>query len=380
MNIRVFLLVNLFLLLATYIQAQVTIGMGSPPEDGAILQLKQKDGAGANSVKGLLLPRVSLSDLDNLFPMFTDNGSGGYEEGVKADLDAAHAGLMVYNVNTKGCDIRRGVYTWSGDQWNYVGLNSYDGSSGYSFDRSRDSLALVALYNSTGGSGWTDKTNWLSNKPITEWAGVTCVEGCVNGKADVAVTGIHFENNNLVGQLPADLKNIVNLTELSLPVGQLDGSIPSWLSDLTKLQAIDLRSNQFSGVIPTELAGLSDLVILDLQNNQLDGPIPAGLENLTQLSYLNLAYNEQLTGTIPTGLGSLAKLMYLDLQYCSFSGNIPSLFSNLINLISINLSGNQLAGDIPVNLLSVTIKGFCPQYMSGGAIINSNPWTNYNCQ
>ena len=36
-----------------------------------------------------------------------------------------------------------------------------------------DRSALVALYNSTGGANWTRKDNWLNNRPLGEWDGVT---------------------------------------------------------------------------------------------------------------------------------------------------------------------------------------------------------------
>lgn len=380
MYLRGFLFAIIFLLLALCTHAQVTIGSGTPPAEGALLQLKQNDDQGTNSTKGLLLPRVGLTDLDNLFPMFTSNGSGDYNEGVKADQDAVHAGLVVFNVNTKGCAIRPGIYAWDGLAWVSLSQNRDDDDiSGYSFDRSRDSLALVSLYNNTGGTAWTDKTNWLSNKPITEWAGVTCIEKCANGKTEVAVTGIHFENNNLTGTLPSDLKDLVNLTDLSLPVGQLNGNIPTWISDLTKLQVLDLRSNLFTGAIPDELGDLTDLEVLDIQDNQLSGTIPATLGNLTNLSYLNLAYNNSLTGAIPSELGDLTSMFFFDLQYCSLTGSIPTTFSGLTSLFSINLSGNQLSGNIPANLLSVMINEFCPQYLSGGSMVNINPWTNYTC-
>ena len=36
-----------------------------------------------------------------------------------------------------------------------------------------DRAALVALYHSTGGASWDANTNWLSDRPIGEWHGVT---------------------------------------------------------------------------------------------------------------------------------------------------------------------------------------------------------------
>ena len=57
--------------------------------------------------------------------------------------------------------------------------------------------ALVALYNSTGGSGWTRKDNWLSDGPVGEWQGVGTNEA---GK----VTVLRLDSNGLAGPLPAD--------------------------------------------------------------------------------------------------------------------------------------------------------------------------------
>ena len=35
-----------------------------------------------------------------------------------------------------------------------------------------DRKALVALYHATGGESWHDSTNWLTDKPLSEWDGV----------------------------------------------------------------------------------------------------------------------------------------------------------------------------------------------------------------
>ena len=38
---------------------------------------------------------------------------------------------------------------------------------------SLDRAALVALYNSTDGPNWATSTNWLSDRPLGDWYGVT---------------------------------------------------------------------------------------------------------------------------------------------------------------------------------------------------------------
>ena len=71
-----------------------------------------------------------------------------------------------------------------------------------------DSLALVALYNSTNGASWTLNTNWLTTAPVSTWLGVL-----VTGDR---VTAIDLSNNNLTGSLPVEIGNLSALEELLL--------------------------------------------------------------------------------------------------------------------------------------------------------------------
>src|SRR6185295_5979999 len=60
--------------------------------------------------------------------------------------------------------------------------------------------ALIALYNATGGPGWTDHAGWLgpAGSECT-WFGVRC-------SADSsAVTGIFLSNDNLTGSMPPEI-------------------------------------------------------------------------------------------------------------------------------------------------------------------------------
>lgn len=91
---------------------QVTIGADEPPVEGAILNLKQNNSSDANSTKGLLLPRVNLEDLHNLFPMFKPGDNKGNE-------DLTHTGLTVYNVNNCFSE-GNGPYAWDGEKWNFL--------------------------------------------------------------------------------------------------------------------------------------------------------------------------------------------------------------------------------------------------------------------
>ena len=65
---------------------------------------------------------------------------------------------------------------------------------------SPDWPALVALYNATGGASWKNNANWLSNRPLNQWHGIT-TDG--NGY----VTEMDLSYNELTGSLPAQLGN-----------------------------------------------------------------------------------------------------------------------------------------------------------------------------
>ncbi len=83
-----------------------------------------------------------------------------------------------------------------------------------------DREVLAALYNATGGANWTNNTNWLSDKPLAEWHGVTTD---ANGR----VTKLELHQNRLNGPVPSELGNLSNLTHLFLAGNQLTGCIPA---------------------------------------------------------------------------------------------------------------------------------------------------------
>ena len=161
-------------------------------------------------------------------------------------------------------------------------------------DVNTDRAALVALYNVTNGSSWLVDTNWLSNRPLGEWHGVST-------DADGRVTELDLRDNQLSGSIPLELGNLANLGRLGLYDNQLSGPIPSQLGNLDNLQALGLGTNQLSGPIPSQLGNLAYLQALELRDNQLSGPIPSELGNLAYLQRLELRDN-QFSGCVPVKL------------------------------------------------------------------------------
>ena len=202
--------------------------------------------------------------------------------------------------------------------------------------RSRDEAALVAFYNATDGPNWKNNTNWLTDAPLGDWAGVSANRITINGRVEgECVTQLSLRDNQMSGEIPAELGSLLSLADLDLSQNQLRGEISPELGNLTYLEKLNLSRNRLSGEIPAELGNLPNLQRLDLSGNQLSGEIPASLGSLPNLKYLYLDDN-QLSGEIPVELGK-----------------VPNL----------SLDGNQLRGRI------LRPNGTNPQYAWDGSTI-----------
>jgi gliding motility-associated-like protein len=231
--------------------------------------------------------------------------------------------------------------------------------------RCRDSLALVAFYNSTGGlTTWTRSDNWLTSNPIDTWYGIrTNTEGCVtcidldgvpncgdsgtssgNNLTDTLtnlvdsfknLTGLYLGNNRLMGKLP-NIK-ISTLQEMCFHGNDLDGNISNF--NLPSLFNLCLSTNRLEDTIPN-FNLMPNLFIMSLNNNQLIGSIPDfKLPNLVGLR----ANSNLLSGTIPRFDSTFLLELYLDNN--QLSGSIPNF--NLRILSDLRLHNNQLSGNIP---------------------------------
>lgn len=121
------LLLFAFLFVFEVIHAQVTIGSDVSPNKGTLLDLKEKEPTdpsvdNTTSHKGLGMPRVILTDVDKLKPMYTYADAATTPD---TDAKKNHIGLAVYAVEKFGVRPNiycPGLYVWDGDVW--VPLNS----------------------------------------------------------------------------------------------------------------------------------------------------------------------------------------------------------------------------------------------------------------
>ena len=189
--------------------------------------------------------------------------------------------------------------------------------------------ALVALYESTGGEGWSESAGWLKDVNPCHWAFVVCTYNPGSVAAPrYNVTRLNLNWNNLSGPLPAELGNLENLLFLYLNGNQFSGPLPPELGNLDAMLELHLNNNQFSGPLPAELGGLENLAILELSDNQFSGPLPAELGNLEYLESLYLSGND-LSGSLPAAWGNLHNLNWLIVRDNPLSGRLPHELTQL---------------------------------------------------
>ena len=254
---------------------------------------------------------------------------------------------------------------------------------------SSDRDILMAFYEATGGDNWTRNDNWGSDRPLSEWYGVTTemiapatkagepVERVVGLDMGGEYGEITYNGNNLTGTFPAVICGLTELRTLDLYNNELTGELPAELGNLSKLQSLGLLMNDWSGKLPAELGNLKELTYIGISSDYFDeqplpdwlwtlsklesmtlicnfiGAIPAAIGNLTSLYYLDLGRN-QLSGELPVELGNLTNLRYLWLCWNQFTGAIPEEIGNLTGLIQLRLLDNQFTGEIPVSFGNLT--------------------------
>ena len=129
--------------------------------------------------------------------------------------------------------------------------------------------ALRALYVSTDGKNWTNKTGWDFTTPPTledlaNWYGVRIAQGQLNA--------LTLQENNLVGMIPPELGQIAGLTELNLSSNFLSGPVPDELGDLSQLVRLYLNDTSLMGPLPQSLMQLNKLTTFFFDNANLCAP------------------------------------------------------------------------------------------------------------
>lgn len=251
--------------------------------------------------------------------------------------------------------------------------------------------ALLALYNQTGGAGWTQRTGW-NGAAGTEggWFGVTLdAAGEHAVRLDLAYNGLsgtlpeelgglrqlqvlNLSSNQLSGSLPVRLGELAALEEMNLSFNGLSGPLPAGMEGMTALQVLDLSSNQLTGSLPGALTGLAQLEQLKLSRNRFEGSIPEpAAGQWGALTVLELGYNRLNQSSVPSWILQRTSWTALDLAECNIRGGLPAEISGMLQLNHLNLSNNQFSGPLPADL--GLLPGLLSLYLAGNAFTGEIP-------
>jgi hypothetical protein len=215
--------------------------------------------------------------------------------------------------------------------------------------------ALMAIYTSTGGPGWSNSVGVWGSGDACAWFGVTCDQDGTPSDNASHVIDIDLTSNNLTGSLPP-LANLSMLQVFDVGTNNLTGTIPDPAA-LTDLTHFYVYSNHLTGSIPT-LTGLNKLQVFDVDQNQLSGPLPP-LGSLASLVTFN-ASNNQLSGSIPD-LSTSATLQYFSVSKNQLSGPFPALDDKAAYIF---VGYNKLTGALPTAPTALLGASLCPNALN----------------
>ena len=113
----------------------------------------------------------------------------------------------------------------------------------------------IFLYEGIYGCTNEEAENYESNALIDD--GSCCVKLWGDYCYNIAeTTMVNRNNSSLVGEIPVQICELVNLTYLNLHSNQLTGEIPECIGDLIYLYEFYLYDNQLSGEIPQSIGNL----------------------------------------------------------------------------------------------------------------------------
>ena len=255
-----------------------------------------------------------------------------------------------------------------------------------------DSLALVAIFNATGGAeNWHADRVWDLTKPIKDWYNVK-----LNDAGRVTQVNLASGTVTAPWTLPAAVGDLTEMTTFKIIGCQLTGAIPEEIYNLTKLVSLYLTKNtptwtlsskiagmtdlkdlyidqnaNLTGTLPKELGQLKKLVNINFSQTGISGEIPAEMSGCTSLNNLmgfktqitgipdnfdqwpalkliQLYANPGLTGPLPASVGNCTKLTSVWFYECNFTGNMPESWANLpATCNQLRIQDNKLKGVVP---------------------------------
>lgn len=211
---------------------------------------------------------------------------------------------------------------------------------------------LTDFYEAMNGDDWHRNDGWLDPEvEVCDWYGIICVTEGVEFGGYKWVGRIELPDNNLHGELSAELLERMGATHpVPTPSVKLDlsgNAISGQLASLPAARAVvDLGGNRISGALPPFDAERQTPKRIVLARNRFTGRLPDSLGDMAELVSLDLSGNA-FTGSIPESWAALDALRSLDLSRSALIGTLPEALLGMESLTEVRLAGNELVGELP---------------------------------
>ncbi|KAK9725053.1 hypothetical protein RND81_05G119000 [Saponaria officinalis] len=324
---------------------------GTIPDSIADMRNLTTIGLAENLLTGRIPPSIfNLSYLEALELAFNQ-----FKGGIPSDMHPKIPQIQILDLNTNYLAGPFPVLFLNLTNLIYLGLSSSRFTGGVSLDfRQFQYLNDLQFFdmNLKGDINFISTLANCSNMQILQLGGNGFTGSLPKTVANLSTTLYWFdiEQNQIGGEIPAGINNLINLRFLMMFGNVFKGNIPEEFGNLPKLEQISLSSNKLTGRIPNSLGNLSLLSLLYLEDNKLHGGIPSNLGSCQNMLYLNLS-NNNLSGTLPNALfGEAAQFLELDLSHNNLTGSLPQDISKQINIMTIDVSENKFSGALPNGL------------------------------
>ncbi|PRP78449.1 putative LRR receptor-like serine/threonine-protein kinase [Planoprotostelium fungivorum] len=130
---------------------------------------------------------------------------------------------------------------------------------------------------------------------------------------------------------------LTNLTSLTI-MNSVKGPLPASLRFLTRLQQLTITGNQIDSAVP-DLSTIRNLTVIDLSNNGFTGDVPSYWCDQVQPSKINIQYN-QFTGNI-SFINKCSAIQWFRVGWNPLSGEMPaSLFNS--SMTDVDVGNTQM--------------------------------------